>query len=926
MRQSNRASHRNSLTDRFGGVFRNRRAGVQTRRRTLSIEPLEERTLLSLCTWTGGSLNSNLWSDAGNWSAAPVAGDQLKFSGTQRTATYNDLAAGTPFESIEFNGSNFSLAGNALTLTNGITVDAGVSSAAISLDAAVGGTVTVVDATAALTISGNLFGSNGLTKAGAGTLALAGDNSYTGGTTISAGTVRLQNTTALTSTGSGVLVNGTNAVLDLNGYSITVGAVSLIDGSIVNSGPVAATLMGSSYLVMNGAISVNLSGSGGLTKGGSGAVALSGANDYTGLTTVAGGTLELHLAAYDTVLNGGGMDVRDGRILFDYTGTSPAATILADLTYSYHTGSASHWDRGRFLSSTATTTTGLGWVDNGTSAVTVVRALYGDATLDGCVDLSDLNIYGQHYRGTGKVWAQADFNYDGTVTISDLGSIGQNWKLVFPPVPPEVTSITRLGANPAGTGSVQYLVTFSQNVTGVDAGDFAFATGSLTGTKGVNGSGAVYTVTVSGVTGNGTLDLDLIDNDSITATASALPLGGEGAGNGNFIDGQTYTINNLFADPDLAAAVREALGMAPDAVLTTGDVARLTSLSADSNLIGSLQGLQYATSLTSLSLVPGDFSKRPASPLDLAPLADLPSSLTTLVLQDCGLVSPAFPTLSHLESLDLRYNSIVTLPSVTSLSALSQLMVYGNPLSTTDNYHGLQSIKGKLINIDLAPDRPERAQTIADLANACYYLPIEMYEYVLNTIEYQPYPGSMKGALATLQTKAGNDWDTATLLKELYSQADISSLNYASAMIVEDTDDVLKWLGVKNAKGAYDVLYTAGLAPALWDAGSQWLDPDMEWSQTEYVSFYHTWLHRAEGGGLPTLYLDPSWKFRDFQPGVSGIAGSVPFNETGYFSLDPNDPDHPENKVTAYEFYEDAYPRHVCRCLYPMEADETDVE
>ena len=66
--------------------------------------------------------------------------------------------------------------------------------------------------------------------------------------------------------------------------------------------------------------------------------------------------------------------------------------------------------------------------------------------------------------------------------------------------------------------SVSYTITFSEPVTGVDPTDFTLAlTGSLTTTTPLTilGSGAVYTVTVDGLAGDGTLGLNLTDDGSI---------------------------------------------------------------------------------------------------------------------------------------------------------------------------------------------------------------------------------------------------------------------------------------------------------------------------------------------------------------------------------------------------------------------------
>lgn len=108
---------------------------------------------------------------------------------------------------------------------------------------------------------------------------------------------------------------------------------------------------------------------------------------------------------------------------------------------------------------------------------------------------------------------------------------------------PVVQSIVRADVDPTAAASVDYTVTFSTPVTGVDAADFALtSTGTIAGASitGVSGAGAVYTVTVNTGTGNGTLRLDVTDDNSINAGGS--PLGGAGVGDGNFTTGAFYTI------------------------------------------------------------------------------------------------------------------------------------------------------------------------------------------------------------------------------------------------------------------------------------------------------------------------------------------------------------------------------------------------
>jgi hypothetical protein len=113
---------------------------------------------------------------------------------------------------------------------------------------------------------------------------------------------------------------------------------------------------------------------------------------------------------------------------------------------------------------------------------------------------------------------------------------------------PLVTGILRSDSNPSGANEVRFLVTFSEPVSGVDAGDFLLSpTGGIAGlqlTAITPSSASQYSVTVATGTGSGTIRLDLIDNDSITDLV-AQPLGGSGGGNGNFTTGETYTVNKV---------------------------------------------------------------------------------------------------------------------------------------------------------------------------------------------------------------------------------------------------------------------------------------------------------------------------------------------------------------------------------------------
>ena len=120
--------------------------------------------------------------------------------------------------------------------------------------------------------------------------------------------------------------------------------------------------------------------------------------------------------------------------------------------------------------------------------------------------------------------------------------------------PPIVKSIVRANPDPTAVANVNFTVTFSEPVTGVDTvspfNDFALTTSpGISGASitGVSGSGTTYTVTVNTGSGNGTIRLDVLDNNSIVNAASN-PLGGAAVGDGNFTTGDFYTINRLGGD------------------------------------------------------------------------------------------------------------------------------------------------------------------------------------------------------------------------------------------------------------------------------------------------------------------------------------------------------------------------------------------
>ncbi len=111
----------------------------------------------------------------------------------------------------------------------------------------------------------------------------------------------------------------------------------------------------------------------------------------------------------------------------------------------------------------------------------------------------------------------------GGVPLAGVGNLngsflGQTYSVEQ--VSPFVESINRANpSTPTASGpAVSYTVTFNEPVTGVDASDFSLVLGGSVSAASpvvVTGSGATYTVTISGVSGVGTLGLNLIDDGTI---------------------------------------------------------------------------------------------------------------------------------------------------------------------------------------------------------------------------------------------------------------------------------------------------------------------------------------------------------------------------------------------------------------------------
>jgi autotransporter-associated beta strand protein len=398
-------------------------------------------------TWTGGGANGN-WSTAANWGGtAPVAGDSLIFpGGAARLANTNNYTAGTTFASITISGTGYALSGNSVALgTAGLTASATGSSNIVSLPLTIAATATFNVATnATLSLTGAVSGGGGLTKSGNGTLVLGAANSYTGASTINAGTVDVQTSTGLGTTGgSASVAAGADLVVDGNGLTIAeaitlngtgsggAGALRNLAGANSWSGTItlgSAATIGSSAgtLTLSGAdvtggFTITIDADGDITNSGS---AISGAG---GLVKTGSGTLRLNVASTYT----GATDIQDGTVILGATngiGSNAAAlTVAASATIDMHG-----------FNDTVGSIGGAGDLTNdGATTSTLTSGGSGASSTFSGVASNGSGVFALTKTGAGTLTLSGANTYSGTTTISG-GSV-------------DVQSATALGSPSGGT-------------------------------------------------------------------------------------------------------------------------------------------------------------------------------------------------------------------------------------------------------------------------------------------------------------------------------------------------------------------------------------------------------------------------------------------------------------------------------------------
>ncbi|MBD6324973.1 fibronectin-binding autotransporter adhesin ShdA [Salmonella enterica subsp. enterica serovar Enteritidis] len=328
-------------------------------------------------------------------------------------------------------------------------IDGGILAAK---DAAALGTgdVTIAEsATLALsqgTLDNNVTGEGQIVKSGSDELIVTGDNTYSGGTTISGGTLTADHADSLgtgavansgvlqvgegelenTLSGSGSLVKTGTGELTLSGDNSYSGGTTIIGGTLTAD---HADSLGTGAVANSGVLQVGegelentLSGSGSLVKTGTGELTLSGDNSYSGDTTIADGTL---IAANVNALGSGNID-NSGTLMLDANGAFELANITT------HTGATTALAAGSTLDAGQLTQE-----DGSTLSIDL-----GAATDDAVITADSVTL-------------------GGTLNVTGIGSVTDSWT-------PEAYTYTLIDSDSAITSDFDDLTIAGMNREDVD--------------------------------------------------------------------------------------------------------------------------------------------------------------------------------------------------------------------------------------------------------------------------------------------------------------------------------------------------------------------------------------------------------------------------------------------------------------------------
>ncbi|EBQ9763801.1 fibronectin-binding autotransporter adhesin ShdA [Salmonella enterica subsp. enterica serovar Bonn] len=296
------------------------------------------------------------------------------------------------------------------------------------------------------TLDNNVTGEGQIVKSGSDELIVTGANDYSGGTTISGGTLTADHADSLgtgtianngvlqvgegelknTLSGTGSLVKIGTGELTLNGDNDYSGGTTIDDGVLIADN---ADSLGTGAVANSGVLQVGegelentLSGSGSLVKTGTGELTLGGDNSYSGDTTIADGTL---IAANVNALGSGNID-NSGTLMLDANGAFELANITT------HTGATTALAAGSTLDAGQLTQE-----DGSTLSIDL-----GAATDDAVITADSVTL-------------------GGTLNVTGIGSVTDSWT-------PEAYTYTLIDSDSAITSDFDDLTIAGMNREDVD--------------------------------------------------------------------------------------------------------------------------------------------------------------------------------------------------------------------------------------------------------------------------------------------------------------------------------------------------------------------------------------------------------------------------------------------------------------------------
>ncbi|HEX8323555.1 MAG TPA: autotransporter-associated beta strand repeat-containing protein, partial [Tepidisphaeraceae bacterium] len=452
------------------------------------------------------------------------------------TLNLNHAAAvGTGGLTIAAGSTIDNTSGGAITLNNNLqtwsgsfayggTDDLTLGTGAITI----GGSRTITtNGSATLTVNGVVTGAIALTKAGAGRLTLSGANTYSGGTTLSAGTLNINHASAL---GTGTFAVNGGTIDNTSGAAITLtannaqtwgGDFTFAGTNALNLGAGAITLSAARQVTVTaGTLTAGgaVAGAFGLTKAGTGTLVLQGSSTYSGGTTVNAGTLQVGNGINpgsnpyaNTMLGTGAVVINSGGTLSFYTQGGGGTVYVNNFANNFTlNGNATlaNFEGTNSLNGTVTIT-GTG---NAIQAAYPNKHLIIGGTLTGSGAVTLTNLANGLGPGVVRINSTNNTGYTGTITLNETTNRGVNFVI---------------GSN---TALVNATVAISGTFSGTGS-NFNFGSSALIFASGVTAP------TIGMVTGSGSVILETQDG---TALPVALTVGGNntsGTFSGVFSDG-----------------------------------------------------------------------------------------------------------------------------------------------------------------------------------------------------------------------------------------------------------------------------------------------------------------------------------------------------------------------------------------------------